>query len=360
MKILAAMSGGVDSSAAAALLLRDGHDVAGGTLRLFSDDAVTGSCGNPREAADARAVCETLGIAHHIIDGRDIFRDCVTRPFVRAYLDGLTPNPCLLCNKRLKFGLLLDWAIERGFDAVATGHYARSRLDEATGRYILLRAVHPEKDQSYALYSLSQHQLAHSLFPLGGMTKAQVRQFAEDAALPTARKPDSQDICFVPDGDYMGFILSHADRAHAQTPPMSGSIVTADGTVIGAHDGIAAYTIGQRKGLGGQGRPVYVLEKDPVTATVTVGPDEALYKTVCRAENVNWIVPPDGDAPFRAAVKTRYTHGGAPAEVRPDGTGAVITFDTPQRALTPGQAAVMYDGEVVVGGGEISQLTIDS
>lgn len=338
MRILTAMSGGVDSSVAAALLVREGHSVAGATLKLLPEDIAD----NSREIADAAEVCAQLGIDHYIIDGREAFSHEVMNVFAHDYAEGLTPNPCLVCNKKIKFGLLADWAEENGFNAVATGHYAR--VDTFDGRARLLRAVDPAKDQSYVLYSLSQSRLSRALFPLGHFTKAEVRSFAEEFGLHLSKKPDSQDICFVKNGSYAALVEKLAGKQEG------GEIVDLSGAVAGRHEGVIHYTIGQRKGIGGFGKPMYVLSKDADTRRVTVAPDEALYTREVMVRDINWIAPAP-DASIRVTVKLRYSHKGSAGLLAPGGTS--ILFDEPQRAVTPGQAAVWYDGDEVLGGGVI-------
>lgn len=334
---LIGMSGGVDSSVAAYLMLRQGYRCEGATMRLFENTD-----------QDARAVCQRLGIPFHILDNREIFRQTVMQDFVRCYESGLTPNPCILCNRKIKFDLFLQQARELGCDCIVTGHYARIRQEN--GRYLLYKAADTAKDQSYFLYALTQDQLAHARFPLGELTKTEVRQIAEEQGFINAKKHDSQDICFVPDGDYFAFLERFTQKTYE-----NGDFLDLNGNVVGKHHGAVGYTMGQRKGLGlAMGAPVYVCDKDMEKNTVTVGPNEALFTKELVARDWNWIAFPALTEPVRCKAKARSRMAEQDATVYPmeDGLAKVI-FDEPQRAITPGQAVVLYDGDTVIGGGTI-------
>lgn len=343
---LIAMSGGVDSSVAAWLTIRAGFRCTGATMELFAKDGAS-------DTDDARTVAVRLGIPFHVIDAKEAFRTQVMDKFVCSYEAGLTPNPCYDCNKALKFGFLLDKALELGCDTIVTGHYARIRRDEETGRYLLCKAADEAKDQSYFLACLDQHQLSHIRFPLGELTKVQVREIAETQGFLNARKRDSQDICFVPDGDYMAFLARHTGKTYPQ-----GAFLDMDGRTVGTHRGAVAYTLGQRKGLGlAMGAPVYVCGKDMDANTVTVGPNEALFRKALRADNWNWLPFPALTEPLRVLAKARSRMTEQPATVYPEENGfARVEFDESQRAVTPGQAVVLYDGDTVIGGGTIREV----
>lgn len=346
-KALIAMSGGVDSSVAAWLTLQEGFDCVGATMLLC--DVLPG-CSPTGHDTDARAVAQRLGMDFCILDSRDIFRKEVVDDFVRSYESGLTPNPCIVCNRKVKFGHLLEQARAMGCDYVVTGHYAKIRYDENTGRYLLYKAADDAKDQSYFLASLNQDQLAHIRFPLGEMTKEQARRIAEEQGFINAKKRDSQDICFIPDGDYVAFLEKYTQKVYP-----AGNYLDTDGKIVGSHKGAVAYTLGQRKGLGiAMGVPVYVCAKDMTNNTVTVGAEENLFGDTLLAENWNWISFPTLTEPMRVTAKARSRHAGAPAMVYPEENGiARVVFDLPQRAITPGQAVVLYDGDLVIGSGTI-------
>ena len=354
MRVCVAMSGGVDSSVAAVLLQEQGYELSGVNLRMFHNEDLGESrekaCCSLSDAEDAALVARRLGVPFYVFDFAQVFRDTVIRNFVEEYQAGRTPNPCAVCNREVKFGALLRRIQALGQDFLATGHYARVERDPNSGRYLLKRAVDRSKDQTYFLYMLTQDQLAHTLFPLGGLHKTEVRQIAETHGLVNAHKHDSQDICFVPDGKYADFIERTTGR-----PSSAGLFLDRDGRVLGQHKGLIRYTRGQHKGLGlSTEEPLYVLEKDTAANTIRLGPDSALWTTELTAEQVNLISVPELTAPLRVTAKTRYSQREAAATVAslPDGCIRVV-FDEPQRAITAGQAVVLYDGEYVVGGGTI-------
>ncbi|MBE7021933.1 MAG: tRNA 2-thiouridine(34) synthase MnmA [Ruminococcaceae bacterium] len=342
MKVMAAMSGGVDSSVAAYLLQKAGHTVCGATLHL------TGP-----EGQEARLAAESLSIPFYEFDEREAFRRQVIDAFAESYERGETPNPCIICNRLIKFGLLLDRARALGQDCLATGHYARVERDLASGRFLLKKAKDETKDQTYMLCLLTQEQLSRALFPLGDLTKKEIREIAADIGLKSANHPDSQDICFVPDGDYAGFLEARRGEAY----PI-GQFVDEDGHALGEHKGIVRYTIGQRKGLGiALGRPAFVLSKDAVENRVVLGEESRLFSTRVRAEQVNWIACEKPPEMLRVTAKTRYSHQAAEAVLHVPEEGVVLAeFKKPQRAPAPGQAMVFYDGDVVVGGGIITRF----
>jgi tRNA-specific 2-thiouridylase len=376
--IAVAMSGGVDSSAVAAMLCAEGRNVIGLTMQLWNQrrlaghpgmpESVQGRCCSIDDVYDARRVAETLGIPYYVVNHEERFERDVVRPFVEEYLAGRTPIPCSLCNNHLKFDQLLVVARQIGADHVATGHYAQVAFDEQRHRWLLKRPVDRSKDQTYFLFGLTQEQLSRTLFPLGGMTKPEVRERARRCGLVVADKPDSQEICFVPGGDYKSFLEAYlneqgsaptrisGDRISGEmisTKMLAGEMVTTDGKVIGEHAGVHNFTVGQRKGLGvATGSPLYVIQIKNDTKQVVVGKNEELYSRTLHACRVNLIATDEVREPMRVAVKIRHRHEPAPAIIEAAGPDDVlVTFDEPQRAITPGQAAVFYDGDIVVGGG---------
>lgn len=374
--MVVAMSGGVDSSTAAAILRAEGRRIVGLTMQLWNQrrladryhvpDGVRGRCCSIDDVYDARRVAEHLNIPYYVVNFERPFEEKVVRPFVRDYLTGCTPVPCTLCNNSIKFDELLVMTRQLGAERLATGHYARIRFDAETGRYQLLRAVDESKDQSYFLFGLSQEQLSRTIFPLGEMTKEEVREAARAHRVPVAEKPESQEICFVPTGDYAQFIEAYlaeqALRASGQGDGelllRGGAVVTRAGEVLARHSGVHQYTIGQRKGLGvATGQPLYVLAVDAAAGRVTVGEERELYQQSCLAREVNWLSVASPERSVRVGVKIRHKHVAAAAEVTPLAENrARILFDEPQRAITPGQAAVFYDGERVIGGGWIETV----
>jgi tRNA-uridine 2-sulfurtransferase len=351
MRIVVAMSGGVDSSVAAALLARDGHDVIGLSMQLYDQqqgDVRFGSCCTIDDLYDARRVARTIGIPHYVVNFERKFAEHVVSDFVREYAAGRTPIPCVHCNGDLKFASLVERAAAFDAEAVATGHFAQVDFDEETRRYRLKRGADRQKDQSYFLFTLTQAQLARARFPVGALDKAAVREQARRLGLNVAEKKDSQEICFVASGEHPAFV-----GARAEMPP--GAIRDRDGRVLGRHDGIHRFTIGQRKGLGlAAGIPLYVVGIDADDATVTVGPREALERDALIASRVNWISGEAPASPIRAFARIRYRHNEALATITPVGDDKVrVAFDAPQSAVTPGQAVVFYDGDVVLGGGWI-------
>lgn len=352
VKALIAMSGGVDSSVAAFLVKAQGYDSIGCTMKLY-DNALAGvsrshTCCSLDDVEDARSVAYRLGIPYYVFNFKDDFEEKVIRKFIRSYEAGITPNPCIDCNRYLKFDRLYERARVLGCDCIVTGHYARIERDGE--RYLLKKALDGSKDQSYVLYSLTQAQLAHTLFPLGTLKKTDVRRMAEEQGFVNADKPDSQDICFVPDGDYASVI-----RRYTGKDAEAGDFVSADGTVLGRHKGIIHYTVGQRRGLGiCAPEPLYVCGIFPGSNTVLLGRNADLYRKDVDVANVHWISGTAPQADFRCAAKLRYRQSEQPAAVIPTGADTVhIVFDEPQRAVTPGQAAVFYDGDTVLGGGVI-------
>jgi tRNA-uridine 2-sulfurtransferase len=359
------MSGGVDSSTVAAMLCQQGHTVVGLTLQLWNQrrlagregmpESVQGRCCSIDDVYDARRVAETLGIPYYVVNQEERFEDAVVRPFVAEYLAGRTPIPCSLCNNHLKFDQLLITARQIGADLLATGHYARNEYDESSGRWVLKRPTDRSKDQTYFLFGLTQEQLSRTLFPLGEMSKPDVREEAKRTGLRVFEKPDSQEICFIPGGDYKKFLDAYLDEQGEEIPDSAGELVTTSGEVIGEHSGIHNFTVGQRKGLGvATGSPLYVLEIRGDSKQVVVGSDDELFSRTLRANRVNWIAIDDLREPMEVQAKIRHRHEPAAAVLEKTGADEVVaTFEKPQRAVTPGQAVVFYDGEVVVGGGWI-------
>src|SRR5438270_11074031 len=383
--IAVAMSGGVDSSTVAAMLRAEGHNVVGLTMQLWNQRRLAGHEGMPEQVQgrccsiddvyDARRVAEELGIPYYVVNHEERFERDVVRPFIDEYLSGRTPIPCSLCNNHLKFDQLLITARQIGADMLATGHYARCEFSAERNRWLLRRAADGAKDQTYFLFGLTQEQLSRTLFPLGHMKKPQVRKLAREHHLALAEKPDSQEICFVPGGDYKRFIDAYLAEQGEQLPDTSGELVTTDGRVLGHHEGIHNFTVGQRKGLGvATGSPLYVININGAEGKVTVGGNNDLLSRTLIARDVNWIaveglreagVSSDAQAgaeigfaqsPMRVTAKIRHRHEPAPAVLEPASNGEVrVTFDQPQRAITPGQAVVFYDGDLVVGGGWIAE-----
>ncbi len=362
--IAVAMSGGVDSSAAAALLHAQGHPVVGLTLQLWNQrrlaghpgmpETVQGRCCSIDDVYDARRVAEHLDIPYYLINAQDRFEDEVVRPFVADYLAGRTPIPCTLCNNHLKFDQLLLTARQIGAERIATGHYARNHFDEARNRWVLSRPADRSKDQTYFLFGLTQEQLSRTLFPLGEMQKPDVREMAAEQGLSLARKPDSQEICFIPGGSYSDFLKAYLTEQGRDLPDSSGDLVTTTGEVVGHHEGIHSFTVGQRKGLGlSSPDPLYVLKIHPDSRAVEVGPDAALLSRTLIADRLNWVSIPEPTEPIRVNIKIRHRREPAPATLRVIGNQIEATFDEPQRAITPGQSAVFYQGDEVAGGGWI-------
>jgi tRNA-specific 2-thiouridylase len=362
--VAVAMSGGVDSSAVAAVLQQQGRPIVGLTMQLWNqrrlpelqgDGPAQHRCCSLDDVYDAKRVAQHLNFPHYVVNFEEQFEKRVVRPFVDQYLSGRTPIACTNCNTDVKFEPLLRMARQIGAERLATGHYARIRFNDATRRHELWRARDESKDQSYFLWGLSQEQLAGSDFPLGEMTKEEVRDLARRVNLPVAEKPESMELCFVPTGNYVQFIQAYSRERGISLHEGNGEIVNDDGAVIGRHNGVHNFTIGQRKGLGfAAGKPLYVLSIDPENNRVVVGDDSALRTTVFEVEDVNWVSCAKPTAPIRASVKIRHKHEPAPAQVEALGeTRARITFDAPQRAVTPGQAAVFYNEAAVLGGGWI-------
>ena len=358
-KALIAMSGGVDSSVAAYLTKEAGYECIGTTMKLYqNEDLVLNdrhTCCSLDDVGDAKAVAASMGIAHYVLNFSDRFAECVMDKFVEAYENGITPNPCIDCNRYLKFEYLMQKAKELDLDYVVTGHYVRIEKDTTTGRYLLKKAIDRTKDQSYVLYSLTQEQLAHTLFPLGGMTKEEARTLAQEHGFVNAKKHDSQDICFVPDGNYAAFIEQHSSKTYPE-----GDFVDQDGNVLGRHKGIIRYTIGQRKGLGlSLKEPMYVKTIDVPNNRVILGRDADLFSTTLYAEHPNWISIETLTQPLHVKAKVRYRHTEDWAMIYPCEDGKVqVVFDQPQRAITKGQAVVFYDNDYVLGGATICETEI--
>ena len=359
-KVAGAMSGGVDSSVAAALLKKDGYDVVGLTMHLWDYDSVGGnifsesSCCSVETANDARTVCLNLDIPHYVIDVRDAFEKAVVSNFSREYLNGRTPNPCILCNSEMKWKALLDKAKELGYEYFSTGHYARVELDKKSGRYLLLRGIDLTKDQAYALWRLTQSQLKRTLFPLGNFSKVEIRKLAAELNLKTKDKQESQEICFVPDEDYSRFL----DERHPglKEKLAAGEILDQQNNVLGTHKGFPFYTIGQRKGLGiAVGKPMYVTKIEAKSNRVFVGDKEDLINKGLIAGETNWVAIENLEKPKKVNVKIRYNDTGKPATIFPHAEGVKVVFDTYHQAVTPGQSAVFFNGDVVVGGGVIER-----
>lgn len=372
--IAVAMSGGVDSSTVAAMLRAEGHNVVGLTMQLWNQRRLAGREGMPEQVQgrccsiddvyDARRVAEDLGIPYYVVNHEERFERDVVRPFIDEYLSGRTPIPCSLCNNHLKFDQLLITARQIGADLLATGHYARCEFSPGRNRWLLRRAADERKDQTYFLFGLTQDQLSRTLFPLGHMNKPQVRELAREHHLALAEKPDSQEICFVPGGDYKRFIDAYLAEQGEQLPDTSGELVTTDGKVLGQHEGVHNFTVGQRKGLGvATGSPLYVININGAEGKVTVGGNDDLLSRTLIARDLNWIAidglqesSPDAHPPLRVQAKIRHRHEPAPALIEPAPNNEVrVTFDEPQRAITPGQAVVFYDGDLVIGGGWIAE-----
>ncbi len=365
--IVVGMSGGVDSSTAAAVLLSRDYPVIGLTMQLWDQRRLAGAdpslpqssegrCCSSNDVYDARRVAEQLDIPFYVVNFQRQFEQTVVQPFVSEYLEGRTPIPCTLCNNHVKFDQLLVTARQIGAEMVATGHYARAEFDADRGRYLLRRAVDKTKDQSYFLFGLSQEQLSRALFPLGSLRKQQVRQLASEHRLAVAEKPESHEICFVPGGDYKRFLEAYQREQGTPIRDRDGEIISSDGKVLGRHSGLQQFTVGQRKGLGlATGSPLYVISLDPANRKLVVGEDRELHTQTCVVRDTNWIAVEQPETGQRVEAKIRHQHTPAPATLYPEGDAVRVQFDAPQRAVTPGQAAVFYQDDLVIGGGWIER-----
>lgn len=344
--VIIGMSGGVDSSASAALLKRQGYRVVGVTMKMWNGEQADGGCCSFSAIDDAKKVADKLGIEHYVLDYEKEFEQNVVKYFIDEYKAGRTPNPCTICNKHIKFNALLKMADKLGVDCIATGHYAK--IEEKDGRFLLVRPEDRKKDQTYFLYNMTQEHLKRTVFPLYGVTKEETRKIAEEIGLSVAEKPDSQDICFIPNGDYAGFIKwRDGDMPH-------GNFVDVEGNVLGRHKGIMNYTIGQRKGLGiALNKPMYVIGIDPENNNVVLGPDGTQLKDNLKAHSINMIAFDQITEPFKCTAKIRYNAPDVPCTVYPDEKGFKVIFDQPQKSVTPGQMVVLYDNNIVIGGGII-------
>ena len=348
-KVTVAMSGGIDSAVAALLIKKQGYSTKGATMQLCKRILNDGTDASATDIGDAKAICDKLEIPHKVYDLSEEFSQIVIKNFIDTYMSGGTPNPCIVCNKNLKFGKLLDIELATGQDFVATGHYAKIEMD-SNGRYLLKKAADPRKDQTYMLWSLTQHQLSHTLFPLGDLTKAEIREIGAENGFVNAHKSDSQDICFVPDGDYASFI----EKALGEKYP-EGNYIDEDGNILGKHKGMIHYTVGQRKGLGiSMNKHIFVIEKNADNNTVTLADEDKLFKTKIVIRSINLIPFDKIEGKIRVEAKIRYSQSQSPAWAEQTGEDEItLTFDTPQRAPAKGQSAVMYDGDTVIGGGII-------
>lgn len=349
-RILVAMSGGVDSSTTAAILKREGHDVIGVTMQLWDYGDGESGCCSADDVRDARRIADQIGIPHYVVNYMDIFKKYIVEDFISKYLSGRTPNPCVLCNQFMKFNFLLRRAMELGAEYLTTGHYAG--IEEEGGRLYLRKAKDEIKDQSYFLFGLTQKELRRIIFPLGSMTKNEVREVAKGMNLRVANKPDSQEVCFITGGDYREFL-----KVHTEMENKKGEIVDTNGNVLGYHDGVHSFTVGQRRGLGiAKGKPLYVVKVEPELNRVIVGEEKDIFRTVLIASNVIWADEPhSGEAQVRAKIRYRHRESDAVVHTK-SGEEALVEFKTPQRAMTPGQAVVFYDGDRVLGGGWIREV----